>query len=120
MSESKGRRTRTRGEVKVARAVAANSMTEWLNDRWEAARKRNAAPGHARPSGSGVTLEMRSLSHEVARREPEWVVKHEYPTTAMRSPGGMPLPKNVPYVNPARDFRRGRRLRAELRVEVQS
>jgi hypothetical protein len=82
-------------------------MREWLQERFAAAKLRNAAARRARPSGYGVTERMISISAEAARREPEWVVRHE---------AGKP---HVPYVNLARDFKPGRRLRPELRERVQ-
>lgn len=98
----KGRRTRTRAEVKVAGATAAAATTAWLNDRWEAERKRNKAPRRRRPSGSGVTAVMKQISGEAAAREPEYVVLHSLPNRAMRR-HGLALDsgaRNVPYVAP--------------------
>jgi hypothetical protein len=117
----KGRRTRRRGEAKVEQQVRGNFLREWLQDRSAVVQKQNAAAAHARPPGSGVTLEMKAISREAAAREPEYVVLHTLPTVAMRanwSEKAQVLPKNQPYVNPARDLKPDRRLRAELRESV--
>jgi hypothetical protein len=98
----KGRRTPTRAEVKVARAVGASSMREWLQDRVAAAQKRNAAGRRRRPSGTGVTEQMKEISRDAAAREPEWVVLHSLPNRAMRRSGRVldTGARNVPYVAP--------------------
>lgn len=113
----KGRRTPRRSEVKVSAARVAASMRAWLEDRFAAAQKRNAAAGHARPSGHGVTLEMKAISAAAGVRETEWVVQHSAPNRAQRrrgvvsqAPTGFAAP-NQPHINLARDLKRGRRLR---------
>lgn len=103
IGDKKGRRTPTRGEAKAAAAVVATSVTEWLNDRWEAAQKRNKAPRRRRPSGSGVTAVMKQISGEAAAREPEYVVLNLLPNRAMRRAGLAERDtgaRNVPYVAP--------------------
>lgn len=100
----KGRRTRSRSEVKVERAVRGNFLREWLNDRWAAAEKRNAAARRRRPSGTGVTAQMKAISQDAARRDPEYVVQHSLPNREMRRSGLVrdSGARNVPYVVPVR------------------
>lgn len=90
----KGLRTPRQVESIAARRVRSSAMQEWFRDRVAAAQKRKAKGQRRRPSGHGVTLEMKAISRE-ARQRP---VERMYEFTG---------------VNPERDLRKGRRLRAE-------
>jgi hypothetical protein len=94
----KGNATTPRREARGLRVAAANRLKEWLSDRFDVAvrRKVHAKPAHWRSSGHGVSQTMAAIT--IA--PPQTLVGHTPGTT---------------YVNPARDLRRGRRLRAELR-----
>lgn len=56
-----------------------------------------------------------NLMRNIRKPGPQWIHKHEREGGAKSWLNPKPF---VPYVNPARDLRPGRRLRAELRSEV--
>lgn len=112
---SKDRRTPRRTEQLADRRRRGAELASWLQDRLGLAQKRNAIDriGPRRVSGQGETLRLKNISRRAAVREPEVLANHVSPNRAARRdrPG---LPNlNVPYVNPARDLKPGRRLRAE-------
>lgn len=100
---TKGRRTRSQTEILAEQRTRAQTMRDWLRERFDSARKSNRKPpAGAGSGGHGVTLEMKAIKAP----EPRWLVRYRKDGTA-----------RVSYVNPDRDLKPKRRLRKELRGE---
>jgi predicted alpha/beta-hydrolase family hydrolase len=95
----KGRQTRRRTTARGVSRTRGAALSGWLQDRFALAQKAAKAAHAAKPRAEEVSY------------QPEWVVEHAYPNREARRAGRHSMGRNTPYVNLARDAKRGRHLR---------
>lgn len=120
----KGTATPRRRDVQAQVHERAAALRSWINDRANAREERRQEARKRRlleprtGGGHGLTQAIRAVKpgpQMLVHVDSDGMNRAERRAHARRT-GSAPLRNdNVPYINPERDNRRGRRLRAELR-----